>query len=115
MLESLRQCPDSIGRDLSSRQYAGVVAANLAVIALSAAVLWGLHFRLVQTGIVSWPALLLLWALFVCLVTLGLYVYYVYVVAMLDGGGDKAAKGEGAVKAPAAASPTLLERRSRRG
>ncbi|KAJ1436656.1 hypothetical protein B484DRAFT_445525 [Ochromonadaceae sp. CCMP2298] len=116
MLESLRQCPESIGRDLSSRQYAGVVAANLAVIALSAAVLWGLHFRLVQTGIVSWPALLLLWALFVCFVTLGLYVYYVYVVAMLDGGG-KAAKGEGegAVKAPAAASPTLLERRSRRG
>lgn len=92
MLESLRECPRSIGRDLSAAAWARSLLGNLAVTALTLLLCWLGHALLVVRWGLSATSIALGWAGGVVAITAWLYVYYVYIV---DAAGGSAATGAG--------------------
>lgn len=80
MLESLKECPSSIGRDLSRGKWVRSILGNLAVTALTLVLCWLGHALLVVRMRLSPLSILLTWAGGVLAITAWLYVYYVYIV-----------------------------------
>lgn len=105
MLESLRDCPPCIGRDLSPAAWARSIAGNLAVTALTLALCWLGHALLVVRCGLSPLSILLSWAATVVAITAWLYVYYVYIVDAAGSSSSSSGSGRGRGDSTSSKSP----------
>ena len=80
MLESLKCCPDSLGKELTLTQWLGSIAGNIGITVLSALLFYSSYVVAVVHWHLTLWAIVLGWSSCVIGITAVLYVYYVYII-----------------------------------
>jgi hypothetical protein len=99
MLLSLKDCPSTLGQDISTKQWLGSIGGNIVIVAVTAALASLLHSILVVRWKLGILTVLGGWATGVVLITAMLFVYYVYIVdSGTSGSSSTRSKSSGSTK-----------------